>query len=193
MPVASVLALLVPAGTAFAQDARPGVFVLESASIRDGGPIALKHAGRSQQNPNCLGQNVSPQLTWRNLPEGTRSVAITMLDVDGRAGAGNLHWIAYGIAPTVTSFAEDELGQPSDKYVAGAGSRPAGTYAGPCPGANSAPHHYVFTAIASDLEPNALPPGLNREELLARLQGHGKAASSIVGVFAHPDAPIQPE
>ena len=56
---------------------------------------------------------------------------------------------------------------------------------GPCtpPGA---PHHYTFILIATDLEPKELPPGLTRDELYAKLTGHTKGATGLVGLFGGP-------
>ena len=59
-------------------------------------------------------------------------------------------------------------------------------YFGPCPPPNTGAHHYVFTLVATDLEPTALPAGLTRDELLMKLDGHAKGASSLVALFGHP-------
>jgi len=48
------------------------------------------------------------------------------------------------------------------------------------------PHHYTFTLIATDLEPGELPPGLSRDELLAKLTGHTKGATGLIGQFGSP-------
>ena len=48
-------------------------------------------------NPNCVGENVSPQLSWSNVPDGTKSFVLLMTDPEGRGGAGVNHWVAYGI------------------------------------------------------------------------------------------------
>jgi len=40
--------------------------------------------------------------------------------------------------------------------------------------------------FAADFEPEALPRGLTRDELLTKLEGHTKAAAGIVGLFRHP-------
>jgi Raf kinase inhibitor-like YbhB/YbcL family protein len=120
------------------------------------------------QNPNCVGDNVSPQLSWSGVPEGTRSFALLMEDPEGRGGAGVHHWVAYGIPPNVTSFAEGEVSKESDKYVGGKSTQGVGFYSGPCTPPGS-PHHYTFVVVATDFDPKELPPGLTREEFLAKL------------------------
>src|SRR4029453_290814 len=94
-----------------------GPFTLTSTTFKDGQMMPRKVANSTPTNPNCVGENVSPQLSWANPPEGTRSFAILMEDPEGRGGAGVHHWVAYGIPPTVTSFAEGEVSNTSEKYV----------------------------------------------------------------------------
>jgi phosphatidylethanolamine-binding protein (PEBP) family uncharacterized protein len=48
----------------------------------------------------------------------------------------------------------------------------------------NAPQHYVFTIIATDLEPTALKPGLTESEMLAALNGHTLKAASLVLRYA---------
>jgi Raf kinase inhibitor-like YbhB/YbcL family protein len=167
-------------------------FVLSSTTFKDGEIMPRKVANTSPTNMNCVGQNVSPQLSWSGVPEGTKSFAILMEDPEGRGGAGVHHWVAYGIPVSVTSFAEGEVSKPSDKYVGGKSTQGVGNYSGPCtpPGA---PHHYTFVLIATDLDPKELPPGLTREELLAKIvpaapaPSHAKGATGIVGRFVNPN------
>lgn len=168
----------------------PGPFTLTSSTFKDGQMMPRKVANRNPQNPNCVGDNVSPQLSWSGAPAGTKSFALLMEDPEGRGGAGVHHWVAYGIPPNVTSFAEGEVSKESDKYVGGKSTQGVGFYSGPCtpPGT---PHHYTFVIIATDLEPKELPPGLTREEFLAKLvpQGgmsHAKGSAGLVGLFVKP-------
>ena len=162
-------------------------FVLTSSAFKDGTPLQKKNSNNTPGNANCVGENVSPPLAWSNPPAGTKSFALTMVDPEGRGGTGVIHWVAYGIPASVTGFAEGEGSKPSDKYVGGKGTAGGGaaTYMGPCtpPGA---PHHYTFILIATDLEPKDLPPGLTRDELFAKLTGHTKGATGLVGLFGGP-------
>ncbi len=108
-----------------------------------------------------------------------------VFDPDGRPPTGVSHFVAYGIPASVTSFAEGELSKPGEKYLGGIGTNKASTYLGPCPSAG-APHHYVFTLIATDLEPSALKEGMTRDELIKALDGHAKGATGLVGTFVRP-------
>jgi Raf kinase inhibitor-like YbhB/YbcL family protein len=160
-------------------------FSLSSPDFKDGARMAVKNAGNNKANPNCVGDNVSPALSWSNPPEGTKSFALLMFDPEGRPPGGVSHWVAYGIPPTTTGFAEGEVSKASEKYVGGTGTAKLSTYTGPCTPAG-APHHYTFTLIATDLEPTALAPGLTRDELIKALDGHAKQATGLIGTFSKP-------
>jgi Raf kinase inhibitor-like YbhB/YbcL family protein len=167
------------------QASAQGVFTLSSPGFKDGERLAVKNAGNNKANPNCVGDNVSPALNSANPPEGTKSYALLMFDPEGRPPGGVSHWVAYGIAPTVTGFAEGEVSKPSDKYVGGIGTNKFNFYTGPCTPAGPL-HHYTFTLIATDLEPSALKEGMTREELIKALDGHAKQATGLIGIFSKP-------
>jgi Raf kinase inhibitor-like YbhB/YbcL family protein len=180
--LATAAGILLLAGTANA--AEP--FSLTSSSFKDGTLLPKKMAGNNKANPSCVGDNVSPQLSWANPPAGTVSYAIIMTDPEGRGGLGVDHWHAYGIPASVTSFAEGETGKPSDKFVGGIGTAKQTVYVGPCTPPGTTPHHYTFILVATDLDPKALPPGLTRAELVDKLNGHAKGAAGLVGLFKNP-------
>ncbi len=83
-------------------------FMLTSPAFKDGTPMPKKHANNTPGNANCVGENVSPPFAWSNPPAGTKSFALTMVDPEGRGGAGVIHWVAYSIPASVTGFAEGE-------------------------------------------------------------------------------------
>jgi Raf kinase inhibitor-like YbhB/YbcL family protein len=163
--------------------AAPAPFMVTSSSFADGGMLSKKNAADDPMRM-CGGQNVSPALAWSNAPAKTKSYAIFMFDPDGRLGEGVSHWVAYGIPANVNSFAEGEIAKESKKFIGGKGTRDNALYIGPCPPVGDTPHHYVFTVVASDLEPGALKPGMTREQLYAALSGHAVVGASIVGKFA---------
>src|SRR6476660_3283706 len=158
-------------------------FTITSSSFKDGERLATKMAGNNKSNPNCVGDNVSPALSWSNPPEGTKSFAILMFDIDGRPPGGVSHWVAYGIPASVTGFAEGEVSKQTDKFVGGQSLMKLPHYFGPCTPAGP-PHHYIFTLYATDLEPSALKEGMTRDEAIKALDGHAKGAASLVGIFS---------
>ena len=160
-------------------------FTLSSTTFADGAIMPKKVSNNTSNNPNCVGENVSPQFAWSGAPEGTKSFAFTMVDPEGRRGLGVYHWVAYGIPANVTSFAEGEISKASDKYVGGKSTQGVASYSGPCtpPGP---PHHYTFVVIATDLDAKELPPGLTLPEVWEKLAGHTKAAAGLVGRFVNP-------
>ena len=160
-----------------------GVFTLSSPSFKDGERLATKNAGNNKSNPNCVGENISPAFSWANPPGGTKSYAFVVFDPDGRPPGGFVHWVAYGIPASVTGFAEGEVSKPSDKYVGGQSTMKLANYFGPCTPPGPA-HHYILTLMATDLEPTALKEGMTRDEAIKALDGHAKAATSLIGTFS---------
>ncbi len=69
-------------------------FTLSSATFKDGTMMPKKVANKNPQNPNCVGDNASPELSWSGAPDGTKSFAFTMVDPEGRGGLGVFHWVA---------------------------------------------------------------------------------------------------
>ena len=167
------------------------VFTLTSSAIQDNGTLASKNACSDKaRTPNCVGENISPPLSWSNPPDGTKSFALLLFDPEGRAPEGVSHMVLYGIPADVKGFAEGELSQPSEKFIGGKNLMGTGTYFGPGTPPNTDWHHYTFTLVATDLDPKALPPGLTREELATALinplQNHVKGSAGLVTRFKHP-------
>ncbi|HXP94930.1 MAG TPA: YbhB/YbcL family Raf kinase inhibitor-like protein [Candidatus Binatia bacterium] len=154
--------------------------VLTSPAFTDGGTLSTDAAGPG----DCGGKDISPPLRWTGAPATTKSFGILVMDLDGRNALGVVHWIAYGIKPDVTSFPAGLASSASPMFIGGVNNRNLGTFLGLCPPKNDPPHHYVFTAYALDLAPDALQPGLNRDAFMAAITGHALAASVIIGTYA---------
>jgi Raf kinase inhibitor-like YbhB/YbcL family protein len=163
-------------------NAESAPFVLTSPAFKDGGMLARKNAADDPMRM-CGGQNISPALAWSNPPAKTRSFVIFLLDPDGLLGQGVSHWLGYGIPGDVTSLGEGEITRGSSHFVGGKGTRDNSLYIGPCPPVGEAPHHYVFTIVATDLDPHALKPGMTRDEVYAAIKGHTLGGTSIVGKY----------
>lgn len=120
----------------------------------------------------CTGGNVSPALKWRNLPAGTRSLALQVHDRDAPTGAGFWHWAVYDIPPTAMGIARG-AGNQAASLPAGAyggntdfmdtgATGENGNYGGPCPPAGDVQHHYTFTLYALAVDHVAAAGGIPR-------------------------------
>ena len=123
-------------------------FEISSPSIADGKWdkkfVADKVAG-------CDGGNVSPALTWKDAPEGTKSFALTMFDPDAPTGSGWWHWQVWNIPASATGLPEGAGSQGAKTLpkgaVQGKGDIGRAGYLGPCP-PDSGVHHYTLTLYA---------------------------------------------
>lgn len=155
-------------------------FTVTSPAFPDGGALSVNGS-----QPNCGGgTQVSPPLAFSNVPATAQSFAITLLDLNN-ANPGWAHWVAYGIPGSTSSLAAG-FGSQTTAYVVGTNSAGANTFRGYCPAAGDMAHHYVFTVYATDLAPDALAPGLNRDQLAAALKGHVVGVQTIVGKYTRP-------
>src|SRR5690606_16967576 len=110
------------------------------APWRDGARIPARYT--------CDGPDVSPPLTWSNVPAETVELAITVTDLDA---PDFVHWVVFGIAPDTTGLAEDETPAGATPWPNSGGS---GAYVGPCP-PDGDEHRYLFTvhALNQQVEP----------------------------------------
>jgi len=190
-----VLAAALAVGLVASSANAAGVFTLESKTFKDGQLMPKKVANSKANIPtgpvsaNCVGENVSPELHWSNVPDGTRSLVLLMFDPEGRPPGGVSHWVAYGISPTLTGFAEGATSKDSNEYVGGKSLMGVGHYSGPCTPPNQTAHHYGFVLIATDFAPGELSPGLTREQVIEKFgapPAHVKGVTGMVGLFVNP-------
>ena len=194
--IASRIGVIAAATIALGSTAAPAnaaeILSIKSSTFADGKMMPKKVANSTANAPtnaNCVGENVSPQLSWSNVPDGTKSFVFLMIDPEGRAPGGVNHWVAYGIPASVSGFAEGEVSKPSDKYIGGKSTQGVGFYSGPCTPPNATPHHYTFILIATDFDPKELAPGLTRDELTAKFgpaPAHLKGTTGMIGLFVNP-------
>ncbi len=135
-------AFLYSAGIAHAE----GAFSVASTTFANGDSVAV---AQLFNEGGCAGGNRSPQLSWRNAPEGTRSFAITMFDPDA-PGRGWWHWAVANIPARVKALPENASGSGALAKLGAVEARNdfnTGGYGGPCPPPGK-PHRYVITVYA---------------------------------------------
>lgn len=150
---------------------------IQSKAFENGQPIPKKHTGE--------GEDVSPELSWRDVPSGTKELALIMDDPDAPRGTW-VHWVIARIPPATPGLKEniskaEQLKDPSGA-IQGNNSWPTIGYRGPMPPPGHGVHHYHFKLYALD---TVLPvkPGLTKEDLLAAMRGHVLAEAETVGTY----------
>lgn len=133
-------------------------FTLQSNSIE--GQASLKEVFNGF---GCTGENISPQLSWDNAPEGTKSFAVTVYDPDAPTGSGWWHWLVFDI-PANSSELKANAGKELSKLLPGNAIQSKtdygkSAYGGPCPPEGHGPHQYIITVHALKVE----SLGLNKE------------------------------
>lgn len=151
-------------------------FPLASNDLTDGERIGADFSG-----PN----GVSPQLIWSQLPEGTKSVAITCFDPDAPTAAGFWHWAVFNIPVSISSLprgagVDAQLGGVTEAVtlVGDSGTR---AYYGPNPPAGHGPHRYLFAVHAVDVEKLEVPPDATPTVLGFNLYFHSLGRAVLWG------------
>ena len=124
---------------------------LNSNSFKDGDYLQDKHALSAGYGFGCDGENVSPELHWDNVPEGTKSLAITCYDPDAPTGSGFWHWVIVNIPPNVTSIREGSAHLIDGALQTRTDFGKPG-YGGACPPESDHPHRYIFTIYSVSVD-----------------------------------------
>lgn len=138
---------------------------------------------------SAYGDNVSPQLSWSNLPAGTVQLALVMDDPVVPMPQPFVHWVAYNIPANASEIPAALTKEPAVVGVSGLagmvnglnGIRQPG-YFGPRPPVDGKLHAYHFRVYALDAALN-LPEGLNKESLLEAIDGHILSTGMLMGHY----------
>jgi Raf kinase inhibitor-like YbhB/YbcL family protein len=165
------------------QTATAEKFTLGSSQMQDGGKMAMEQVF---DNFGCTGKNISPELHWSGLPEGTKSLALTIYDPDAPTGSGWWHWLIFNIDPQTK-------GLPANAGNVDAHLAPTGSvqgrndfgftgYGGPCPPAGK-PHHYIITLFALNVEKLPLDETASAALVGYNLNAHAIAKARMTVLF----------
>lgn len=170
----------------------PAPITVESPSIREGQAMPSEYTAD--------GRNVSPGLKWSGVPAGAKELAVVVTNEDHVWAVPSpvpfMHWVIYGIRPTVTELAEgmptlDILPAPPEL----AGAFQAHTtfdvtgYRGPQPPVGQT-HRYRFRVLALDTAVD-LPPGAPASQVWMAIQGHIIGEGSLVVPYARVQRPAK--
>jgi Raf kinase inhibitor-like YbhB/YbcL family protein len=153
-----------------------------SSAFGNGGAMPKKYTQE--------GDNVSPPLQWRGVPQGAVELVLVCEDPDAPLPQPALHWLAYRIPATVVQLREGIAPWPEVIVGMGSGvmmrqgqniSKKVG-YTGPMPPVGHGVHHYHFQLFALDAAPN-VGESPDREALYKAMEGHVLAQGELVGTY----------
>ena len=150
------------------------MFQLTSPSFQSESDIPAKFT--------CQGEDISPELAWKDAPAGTRTFALIVHDPDAPRAGGFTHWVVYNIPASVRQIPQDA---PKGDQLPGGGIQGRNDggrvgYMGPCP--PSGTHRYYFRLYALDAELN-LQPGAGKDDLEQAMQGHLLQKAELMGRY----------
>jgi Raf kinase inhibitor-like YbhB/YbcL family protein len=142
---------------------------------------AFMEGGMMPPNYSCDGRDISPPLEWKDIPAGTKSLALISDDPDAPMGTW-VHWVVYDIPANTTSLNEDVKPEKEFKNGMRQGNNnwPKIGYGGPCP--PSGTHRYFFRLYALDRILD-LKSGATKAQLLEAMQGHVLAEAQLMGKY----------
>ena len=141
----------------------------------------FKHMKKIPKGHTGEGSNVSPHLSWDNVPEDTKAFALIAYDPDAplikNGEVGFVHWLLYNIPGDVR-----ELKKGSAPYTQGDNDGNQRDYVGPMPPKGDGPHLYYFMLIALDKD-SKLQEGLTMQALLKHIEPHALGMTRLVGKY----------
>ena len=146
---------------------------LTSAAFEPGGMIPKQYT--------CDGQDISPPLSWGDVPDGTAGIALVCDDPDAPMGTW-VHWVLFDLPADLRDLPENI---PAVENL-GIGGRHGINdfrelgYGGPCPPGGT--HRYYFKIYALDKLLN-LPGGNTKAQLVKAMEGHILAEGELMGRY----------
>lgn len=127
----------------------------------------------------------SSHLAWSSVPEGTKSLALSVFDPDAPTGSGFWHWAVYNLPANLTEL-------PQGAGSGAAGALPSGAitlpneyrtpqFIGAAPPAGTGVHRYFFVLDALDVPALDLPAGATPAVLGFNRFFHTLARGVLVG------------
>ena len=122
----------------------------------------------------CDGRDISPQLSWEDVPPETRSFALSVTDPDAPGGTW-IHWLVYDIPRAVRSIERSSLPKGAKEVENDFGKE---EYGGPCPPYGT--HRYIFTIYALDTEHLE---GVNKHNFFDKVEDHTLDKTVLKGLY----------
>ena len=151
---------------------------ISSTAFKDKERIPVKYV-----MPGAGGKNISIPLTWKNVPSGSKSFALSI--VDPHPVAQNwVHWLVINIPKDVTSIEE---GASRKKMPPGSAELKNSFgnigYGGPQPPKGTGDHPYVVTLYALNMDRLDLGASTSLSAFKKAIEGKVIESASITGKY----------
>lgn len=134
----------------------------------------FEHGNKIPPEFTCDGRDVSPKLSWKDAPDGTKSFALSVVDPDA-PGRTFIHWLVYDIPKDINEIDQGSLPKGAKQVRNDFGKE---EYGGPCP--PSGTHRYIFTLYALDVEHLE---GVNRYTFFEKVEKHTMSKAELIGLY----------
>jgi len=151
---------------------------ITSTAFKDGEKIPIQYV-----MPGAGGKNISVPLSWKTVPPGTKSFALSM--VDPHPVAQNwVHWLVINLPANATNLEEGASGKkmPSGSVELKNSFGDIG-YGGPQPPKGTGDHPYVFTLYALKVEKLDLGANTSLSTFKKALEGKTLGSAAITGKY----------
>ena len=150
--------------------------------------LASKSFGNLGEIPRrftCEGADVSPELRWSGVPEGTKSLVLIVDDPDAPDPAAPritwVHWVLYDIPPSAKGLPEAALpAQLPQGAMQGKNSWKRTGYGGPCPPIGRHRYFHKLYALGEKLGDLGEPL---KSDLLRAMKGKVLGKTELVGTY----------
>lgn len=147
---------------------------ITSSAFNDGGEIPAKYT--------CEGKDLSPPLTFSDVPEDAKSLVLIVDDPDAPDPAAPkltwVHWVLLDIPPDTAGLPESVSTLPSGTKEGMNDWKRTG-YGGPCPPIGR--HRYFFKLYALDSTLELTNP--TKAAVLSAMEGHVLADAQMIGTY----------
>ncbi|HKT33637.1 MAG TPA: YbhB/YbcL family Raf kinase inhibitor-like protein [Nitrospira sp.] len=144
---------------------------------------AFQHEGMIPPIYTCEGKDISPPISWSDVPPGTKSLALIVDDPDAPDPAAPkmtwVHWVLYNVPPTTDGLPQAVKTLPSGTKEGMNDWKRTG-YGGPCPPIGR--HRYFHKLYALDtLLPDLKQP--TKAQLEDAMKGHILSEARLMGTY----------
>ena len=147
---------------------------ITSSAFTEGGNIPARFS--------CDGVDISPELAWSGLPEGTQTLVLICDDPDAPMGTWD-HWVMFNIPAAEAGLPEDAKRQnlKDQGIVEGTNSWGKTGYGGPCPPSGTHRYHFKLYALDNAL---TLDSTAAKKEVERAMEGHVLGQAQLMGRYS---------